>query len=121
MRPPRAPHTRSDLRDPSAAAFGALYVSPPRRPCPAEFVHVGALPPSAQLQYNMLQVHTFLKLGYTNILAHLDRPPRDDLRNFLECCEAWAYVIAVHHDTEGTLRVALTVRASCWMPEQRRS
>jgi hypothetical protein len=31
MRPTRAPHTRSDLRDPSATAFGALYPSPPRR------------------------------------------------------------------------------------------
>jgi hypothetical protein len=25
-----------------------------------------------------VQPHTFLKLGYTNILAHLDAPPRDD-------------------------------------------
>jgi hypothetical protein len=50
MRPTRAPHTRSDLRDPSVAAFGALYLSPPAAMAPAEFVHVGALPPSAQLQ-----------------------------------------------------------------------
>jgi hypothetical protein len=66
----------------------------------------------------MLQVHAFLKLGYTNNLAHLDAPPRDDLPSFLGSCKARTYVIAVHHDTEGTLRVALTVRA---MPEQRRS
>jgi hypothetical protein len=104
MRPPRAPHTRGDLRDPSATAFRALHLSPPRRPCPAKFVHVGALPPSAQLQYNMLQVHTFLELGYTNILAHLENPPRDDLPNFLGSCKAWTYVIAVHHDTEGAPR-----------------
>jgi hypothetical protein len=25
-----------------------------------------------------VQLHTFLKLGYTSILAHLDAPPRDD-------------------------------------------
>jgi hypothetical protein len=53
---------------------------------PAEFVHVGALPRSAQLQHNMLQVHTFLMLGYTNILS--SRTPTDDLADFFGYCEA---------------------------------
>jgi hypothetical protein len=71
MRPTRAPHTRSDLRDPSATAFGP-YI--PLRPA----AMVRARQYAAAEHAAVVQLHTFLKLGYTSILAHLDAPPRDD-------------------------------------------
>jgi hypothetical protein len=67
----------------------------------SEFVSVTTMPPNKQLQYNMIQMHTLLKLGYQNIMTHLDNPPRDDLDNFLGYCEAWAATIDNHHDSEG--------------------
>jgi hypothetical protein len=67
----------------------------------SEFVSVTTMPPNKQLQYNMIQMHTLLKLGYQNIMKHLDNPPHDDLDNFLGYCEAWAATIDNHHDSEG--------------------
>lgn len=46
-------------------------------------------------------VHDAFKLGYHNILQHLDTPPLDDLPNFIGYCTAWAQNIVDHHDTEG--------------------
>ncbi|KAG6877353.1 hypothetical protein C0993_008314 [Termitomyces sp. T159_Od127] len=54
----------------------------------------------ALLQYNMIHAHDTFKLGYDTILSHLDSPPKDDLKNFLGYCEAWASSIESHHTSE---------------------
>lgn len=45
--------------------------------------------------------HNVLKLGFDNILEHLENPPSDDLKNFLGYCQAWADSLHGHHDAEG--------------------
>jgi hypothetical protein len=68
----------------------------------APVLSVNQLPPNERLQYNMIHAHNTLKAGYDVILSHLDNPPKDDLKNFLGYCEAWADSIGSHHDAEGT-------------------
>ncbi|KAG6901359.1 hypothetical protein C0995_012972 [Termitomyces sp. Mi166 len=54
----------------------------------------------ALLQYNMIHAHDTYKLGYDTILSHLGSPPKDDLKNFLGYCGAWALSIESHHASE---------------------
>ncbi|KAH0591376.1 hypothetical protein H2248_001454 [Termitomyces sp. 'cryptogamus'] len=54
----------------------------------------------ALLQYNMIHAHDTFKLEYDTIVSHLDSLPKDDLRNFLGYCEAWALSIELHHTSE---------------------
>ncbi|KAJ7204653.1 hypothetical protein GGX14DRAFT_645750 [Mycena pura] len=56
--------------------------------------------PYVALQYNMANTHDLYKLAYKTILPHLDKPPLDDLDNFLGYCRAWASSIVGHHDSE---------------------
>ncbi|KAJ6624193.1 hypothetical protein B0H10DRAFT_749542 [Mycena sp. CBHHK59/15] len=56
--------------------------------------------PYATLQYNMANTHETYKLAYNTIVPHLDKPPLDDLDNFLGYCRAWATSIVGHHDSE---------------------
>ncbi|KAG5731283.1 hypothetical protein E4T56_gene6521 [Termitomyces sp. T112] len=48
----------------------------------------------------MIHAHDTFKLGYDTIVSHLDSPPKDDLKNFLGYCEAWALSIELHHTSE---------------------
>ncbi|KAG5643504.1 hypothetical protein DXG03_000745 [Asterophora parasitica] len=52
------------------------------------------------LKYNMVHAHNTFKLGYKTILSHLESPPKNDLKNFLGYCEAWAVSIEAHHESE---------------------
>jgi len=56
--------------------------------------------PYLSLQYNMANTHDLYKLAYKTILPHLDKPPLEDLDNFLGYCRAWASSIVGHHDSE---------------------
>ncbi|KAF7979591.1 hypothetical protein HWV62_41896 [Athelia sp. TMB] len=56
--------------------------------------------PYNRLQFNTYHIHTVLKLSLENILIHLQKPPTDDLANFLGFCKVWADVLEGHHDTE---------------------
>ncbi|KZW03313.1 hypothetical protein EXIGLDRAFT_246110 [Exidia glandulosa HHB12029] len=56
-----------------------------------------------KLKFLMVRVHDAFKLGYHNILQHLDTPPLDDLPNFIGYSTAWAQNIVDHHDTEEAL------------------
>ena len=47
-----------------------------------------------------LTAHETFKRGYEIIMSNLQTPPRDDLKNFLGYCEAWAVSIEGHHETE---------------------
>lgn len=47
-----------------------------------------------------------LKLGLDNILIHLQKPPLDDLPNFLGYCSTWAKLLDGHHDSEGNISAA---------------
>lgn len=51
-----------------------------------------------------LAAHDAFKAGFDSILSHLDKPPLDDLPNFLGYCQSWAEAIAEHHDSEGMPR-----------------
>ncbi|KAG5636307.1 hypothetical protein H0H81_008478 [Sphagnurus paluster] len=52
------------------------------------------------LKYNMVHAHDTFKLGYSTILTHLEAPPKNDLKNFLGYCQAWALSIESHHNSE---------------------
>ncbi|KII95761.1 hypothetical protein PLICRDRAFT_34703 [Plicaturopsis crispa FD-325 SS-3] len=51
-------------------------------------------------QWFMERAHDAFKAGFDSILSHLDKPPLDDLPNFLGYCQSWAEAIAEHHDSE---------------------
>lgn len=54
------------------------------------------------LKLRRTEAHETFKLGFDNILALLDTPPTNDLKNFLGYCEAWAVCLEQHHASEGT-------------------
>ncbi|KAF8240911.1 hypothetical protein L208DRAFT_1420317 [Tricholoma matsutake] len=56
--------------------------------------------PFQLLHYNMVHTHDTFKRGCDIILSHLQAPPKDDLKNFLGYCGAWATAIEHHHDAE---------------------
>ncbi|EJD40854.1 hypothetical protein AURDEDRAFT_170046 [Auricularia subglabra TFB-10046 SS5] len=64
-----------------------------------------------KLQFSMIRVHDAFKAGFDSIMEHLEKPPLDDLPNFVGYCTAWAAGIASHHDTEGALNPAFCTRA----------
>ncbi|KAJ7741424.1 hypothetical protein DFH07DRAFT_838041 [Mycena maculata] len=79
--------------------ISAVYFYPtPKTP----FASAMAYPtdPYEALQYNMANTHDTYKLAYKTIIPHLDKPPLDDLDNFLGYCRAWASSIVGHHDSE---------------------
>lgn len=47
--------------------------------------------------------HAALKVGYNNIIQHLEEPSKfkNDTVNFLGYCSAWAESLVAHHDAEG--------------------
>ena len=58
--------------------------------------------------------HATFKLGYEVILPLLDKPPTNDLQNFLGYCEAWANAIASHHDSEASLVTLFMIGSEYW-------
>jgi hypothetical protein len=73
-----------------------------------QYVSVTTMPPNKRFQYNMIQVHKILKMGYDIIVSHLDNPPTDDLANFLGYCQSWADTIDNHHNSEGAFPSSVT-------------
>jgi len=53
---------------------------------------------SAQLHF--MYLHAALKAGCQSIVDHLEKPPLDDLRNFLGYCEAWTMTVGHHLEVE---------------------
>ncbi|KAJ7634743.1 hypothetical protein FB45DRAFT_909731 [Roridomyces roridus] len=76
--------------------FSAVYLYPARKVTPM------AVPtdPYEAMQYNMRNTHETYRLGFRTIIRHLDKPPMDDLDNFLGYVRAWANSIVEHHDSE---------------------
>ncbi|KAK9458608.1 uncharacterized protein V1516DRAFT_682152 [Lipomyces oligophaga] len=61
-----------------------------------------ALPASvyARQQFAMKVIHITFEKGFENIISLLDKPPSDDLYNFIGYTRTWAISLLAHHQTE---------------------
>ncbi|KAJ7126069.1 hypothetical protein C8R44DRAFT_874446 [Mycena epipterygia] len=82
-----------------AGAIAVIYFYPTTKTSSASTMSYPT-DPFMSMQYNMANTHDTYKLGYKTIIPHLDKPPLDDLDNFLGYCRAWASSIVGHHDSE---------------------
>ncbi|KAK9350189.1 hypothetical protein V1505DRAFT_72825 [Lipomyces doorenjongii] len=59
--------------------------------------------PYVQTQFLMSRVHFAFETAFYNTLKLLEKPPYNDLNNFLGYCEAWCTTLIGHHDGEETV------------------
>jgi len=79
--------------------ISAVYFYPATKTTPTSTMAYPTDPYEA-LQYNMRNTHETYRLAYKTIIPHLDKPPLEDLDNFLGYIRAWASSIVGHHDSE---------------------